>query len=212
VKGQERLRELIIFIRVALINLHQLRMVRKTVLKQIEKGGDKNIKTIAIIVVMLCFGCASTGTGNQRIMNADFMDNIKVGVKTKEDVLALLGPPMSWFDPVWRYEGTDRIISPLCYIPIIDLTARQTIRSRTVEIYFDGGVVSDVRVGHGTEKRMYAVGTVSLIFAGLGAVSAAGQTPYAPYYANGHYYPGQAIANTIPTGGGGSMTTIKYYK
>ena len=74
------------------------------------------MNTIAIIAVLFCFGCASTGTGNQRIMNADFMDNIKVGVTTKEDVLALLGPPVSWFDPVWRYEGTDRIISPLCYI------------------------------------------------------------------------------------------------
>ena len=170
------------------------------------------MKTIAIIVVLFCFGCASTGTGNQRIMNADFMDNIKVGVTTKQEVLALLGYPESIFAPVWKYQGDDRIISPLCYVPIVDLAARQTVRSRLVEIYFSGNVVSDIRVTSGSEKRMYAVGTVSLIFAGLGAVCAAGSTPYPSYYAHGRYYPGQAIANTIPTGGGSSMTTIKYYK
>lgn len=145
-------------------------------------------------------------------MNADFMDNIKVGVTTKQEVVALLGYPESIFDTVWKYQGDDRIISPLCYVPIVDLAARQTVRSRLVEIYFNDNVVSDIKVTSGSEKRMYAVGTVSLIFAGLGAVCAAGQTPYAPYYANGHYYPGKIIANTIPTGGGTSMTTIKYCK
>lgn len=170
------------------------------------------MKTLILTIILLCFGCASTGTGNQRIMNIDFADHIIAGVTTKDDIRALLGDPVNPYSDVWRYEGTDKIISPLSYVPIIDLTTRQTIRTRVVEVYFVQGIVYDVRVGHGTEKKMYAAGTVSLIFAGLGAVAAAGQTPYPSYYANGRWYPGKAVATTIPTGGGASMTTIKYYK
>ncbi|TSA08023.1 MAG: hypothetical protein D4R73_09205 [Deltaproteobacteria bacterium] len=167
---------------------------------------------VMLITILLCFGCSTTGAGNHKIMDASFRDNIQVGVTTKAEVLALLGPPESWFNPVWRYEGSDRTISPLCYVPLLDLTARQTIRSRVVEIHFDRGIVSDIQTQSGEEKRMFAVGTVALITAGVGAVCAAGATPYPSYYAGGHLYPGRAVANTIPTGGGGSMTTVKWYR
>lgn len=170
------------------------------------------MKIITIIAMLFCLGCASTGAGNQKIMDASFRDSIQVGMTTKAEVLALLGPPMSWFNPVWRYEGADRIIPPLCYVPLLDLTARQTIRSRMVEIHFDRGVVSDIQIQGGEEKRMFAVGTVALITAGVGAVCAAGATPYPSYTAGGHLYPGKAIVNTIPTGGGGNITTVKWYR
>jgi len=172
----------------------------------------ENMKAITIIVVLFCFGCASTGSGNQKIMDASFMDSIQVGVTTKGEVLSLLGLPMSLFDPIWTYQGDDRIISPLWYVPLIDLVARQTVRSRLVEIYFNQGVVSDVKVESGSEKRMYAAGTVSLIFAGLGAVAGAGSTPYAPYTAGGRSYPGRAVINTVPTTGGGSAGIDKVYR
>jgi len=170
------------------------------------------MKILTIIAALFLFGCASMGAGNQKIMDASFRDNIQIGLTTKAEVLALLGPPISWFDPVWRYEGSDRIISPLCYVPLLDLTARQTIRSRVVEIHFVRGIVSDIQIQGGEEKRMFAVGTVALITAGVGAVCAAGATPYPSYYAGGRWWPGKAVVNTIPLAGGGSMTTVKWYR
>lgn len=52
-----------------------------------------------------------------------------------------------------------------------------------------------------------------LVGAILTAVSAA-CTPvaYGPYSVGGHLYPGKAIVNTIPTTGGGSMSTVKWYR
>lgn len=178
------------------------------------------MKTITIIAaILLCFGCASTGTGNQKIMDGDFQGKIEAQKSTRTDILGLLGEPSRKEHynikgckiDAWLYEGTDRVIPALCYVPIIDLTQKQTIRAKTVVICFDdSGHVVNVVVDAKDEKRMFAAGTVSLIFAGMGAACAA--TPYPSYYAGGHLYPGKAIINTIPTGGGGCMSTVKWYR
>jgi hypothetical protein len=171
------------------------------------------VKTIGLLIILLLAGCASTGTGNQKIMDATFQDKIQVGVTTSVQILQLLGEPENRYVNPWRYVGNDRIISPLCYVPLLDLTQRQTVRNRVVDIYFDANrVVSEVKMGSSEDKRMFAVGTVALITAGVGAICAAGSTPYPSYYANGRWYPGKAVINTIPTGGGGSMTTVKWYR
>jgi len=164
------------------------------------------------LFVLLLFGCASTGTGNQKIMSASFQDNIEIGVTTSVQILYLLGEPENLYVNPWRYIGNDRIIPALCYLPLLDLTQKQTIRNRIVDIYFDvNRIVSNIKVENSEEKRMYAVGTVALITAGVGAVCAAGATPYPSYTAGGHFYPGRAVINTVPTTGGGSMSTIKWY-
>ena len=181
----------------------------------------ENMKTITIIVVLFCFGCASTGTGNQKIMNGDFQGKIEAKKSTRTDILGLLGEPSKkehyiiegFKIEAWFYEGTDRVIPALCYVPLIDLTQKQTVRAKMVIICFDdGGHVVNVVVDAKDEKRMFAAGTVSLIFAGLGAVAGAGSTAYAPYTAGGHSYPGKAVINTTPTTGGGNVSTIKYYR
>jgi len=41
------------------------------------------MKTLTIIAMLFCLGCASTGDGNQKIMDASFRDSIQVGVTTK---------------------------------------------------------------------------------------------------------------------------------
>jgi outer membrane protein assembly factor BamE (lipoprotein component of BamABCDE complex) len=182
------------------------------------------MKTFSLLIILLLAGCASTGTGNQKIMDVSFQDKIQVGVTTKDEVRALLGEPSRFtmaqcFDngnitmDCWRYVGNDRVISPLCYVPLLDLTQKQTIRTRVVDIYFDtNGIVFEVKVGSSDDKRMFAVGTVALITAGVGAICAAGSTPYPSYYANGRWYPGKAIVTTNPIGGGSYQTVIKYYK
>ena len=171
------------------------------------------MKTITIFIAMLlCFGCATSGTGNQKIMDASFRDAIQVGVTTSVQILHLLGEPENLYVNPWRYVGNDRTIPALCYVPLLDLTQKQTVRNRVVDIYFDTDrIVSEVKVDGSEEKRMFAVGTVGLITAGVGAVCAAGATPYPSYYASGHLYPGKAVINTVPTTGGGSMSTIKWY-
>ena len=174
-----------------------------------------------VILLVLLAGCATSGTGNKKIMSADFQDAIQMGVSTQTDILALLGEPSKkeWHPDSsirlegWRYEGSDRLISPLCFIPLVDLTQKQTLRQKVVDVIFDDkGIVQDIQVQSKEEKRMFAIGTVSLIMGGLGAVAAAGPYAYAPYYARGYYYPGKAVINTIPTAGGGSMSTVKWYR
>ncbi len=173
----------------------------------------KNLITIGLLLA--CFGCASTG--NRRIMNADFMNSLKVGVTTKDDVKALLGEPQgtgrqeggqNW--EVWRYAGAEKSINAACFIPLVDIAAgRQTIRARQVDIYFDpAGIITDIKAESSMAERIMPIGTVMLGVAAVGVGAAATSRPYSGYYGQ----PGKAIINTIPTGGGGSMTTIKWYK
>lgn len=62
------------------------------------------------------------------------------------------------------------------------------------------------------ERVKNSVAGPILVGAILTTVSAA-CTPvaYGPYSVGGHLYPGKVIVNTIPTGGGGSMSTVKWY-
>lgn len=182
------------------------------------------MKTIAITAVLFCFGCASTG--NKQIMNASFMDGLKIDVTTKDEVKTLLGDPQHTGTPgggveVWRYSGIEKSVTLACFIPIVDIVAgRQTIRSRVVDVYFGtSGVVYDINVTSDMSESLMPIGTLMLAGAVAGAGAGYAANPCrSGYYSSGRYCgrgygnPGKAIINTIPTGGGGSMTTIKWYK
>lgn len=171
---------------------------------------------MTVVLAMVLVGCATTG--NRQIMNAGFMDSLKVGVTSKDEVKALLGEPQhhgqqtggsSW--EVWRYAGMEKSVNAACFIPLVDLAAgRQTIQSRVVDIYFDQqGIITDVKVESDMSERMMPVGTLMLGAAAVGA--AAGVAASRPY-GYGYGYGGKAVINTIPTAGGGSISTIKWYR
>jgi outer membrane protein assembly factor BamE (lipoprotein component of BamABCDE complex) len=175
--------------------------------------------TIVLATAIFFQGCASTG--NKKIMNADFMKSLQIGQTTKESVVALLGEPQhtgsqqggyNW--EIWRYTGTDRSINAASFIPLVDIAAgRQTTTVRVVDLYFDGkGVLTDIKSESDLSERVMPIGTVMLGAAAVGA--AAGAAASRPYgYGPGYYGGrGRTVINTIPTGGGGSMTTIKWYK
>jgi len=176
------------------------------------------MKTTTIIVVLLLLsGCAFHSIqGNQSILNDDVLSTIKVGVTTKAEVLAFLGPPdgPKGFEllSTFEYKWSDTATPPLCYVPLLDLTAKQTIEAKKVAISFDRNlIVSDIQVESGSGQKMYAAGTVGLLLLGFGAMASAGNTSYAPSYSHGRWWPGQAVVNTTPTAGGGYTSTIKYY-
>ena len=87
------------------------------------------MKTIMLTLSMLfLFGCASTS--NQKIMNADFMKSLQIGVTTKDEAKALLGEPQhSGFQEggynweVWRYVGMNRNVNAASFIPLVDIAA-----------------------------------------------------------------------------------------
>jgi hypothetical protein len=179
------------------------------------------MKTIAIALLLLLAGCASTG--NQKIMNADFMKSLQIGVTTKDDAKALLGEPehtgsqeggYNW--EVRRYAGTDRSVNAASFIPLVDIAAgRMTTRARVVDLYFDSkGILTDIKVESDMKESIMPVGTLMLGAAAAGAGAAYATRPYYGGYGRGGYYgsPGKVIVNRIPTGGGGSITTIKWYK
>jgi len=177
------------------------------------------MKLAAIIAILImCIGCASTG--NRQIMNADFMKSLQIGVTSKDEAKTLLGEPQhtgaqhggyNW--EVWRYVGADKSVNAACFIPLVDIAAgRQTTRVRVVDLFFDGkGILTDIKVQSDLSERVMPIGTFMAVgaAAGVGAVAAA--RPYG--YGRGYYgNPGKAVINTIPTGGGGSITTVKWYR
>ena len=181
------------------------------------------MKTIMIIVAMLfCFGCASTG--NKVIMNSNFMDGLKIGVTTKDEVKALLGEPQDWkaAEPMansptgmsmeqWRYMGKESSVNAAAFIPLVDIFAgKQTHVTRQVDIWFEqNGVIGDIEVKSDMSENMMPIGTLVAVGAAAGAGAAAASRPT---YGYGYRGRGKTIINTIPTGGGGYMTTIKGYK
>jgi hypothetical protein len=177
--------------------------------------------TIIAVSLALCIGCASTG--NKQIMNADFMRSLQIGATTKEDVKALLGEPQhtgsqqggyNW--EVWRYIGADKSINAACFVPLVDIAAgRQTTRARVVDLFFDGhGILTDIKSESDISERIMPIGTVMLGAAAVGTVAGvAASRPYGYGYGRGYYGgPSRAVINTIPTGGGGSVTTVKWYR
>lgn len=178
------------------------------------------MKTVMLIgIALIMMGCASTG--NKAIMNSDFMKSLQIGVTTKDEAKALLGEPQhtgsqqggyNW--EIWRYTGIDKSINAASFIPLVDIAAgRQTTMVRVVDLYFDGsGVLTDIKSESDLSERIMPIGTVMLGAAAVGA--AAGVAASRPYgYGPGYYGGrGRTVINTMPTGGGGSMTTIKWYK
>lgn len=154
-------------------------------------------KILLMAMALFYAGCASIGGGNQKIMDASFMDRIQVGVTTKAEVLALLGPPMSLFDPVWKYQGDDRVIPPLCYVPLIDLLARQTVAEQDGGDPFqpEGRVGCQSRIWYGEEDVCGRHGLLDNRRAG-----SRGGCPL-PGQGGGHYHPhhrrGQFIHDSI---------------
>ena len=181
------------------------------------------MKTIAIIVFMFCLGCATTG--NQTIMNSNFMSSLQIGVTTKDEARALLGEPKESEMPqllangevtceAWRYMGSETSVNAAAFIPLVDIAAgKQTSVVRVVDLWFDKkGVLYDIKVQSEMSERMMPIGTLAVGVAGAGVVAgAAASRPYYGYPGYG-YRPGKTIVNSIPTGGGGYMTTIKHYK
>lgn len=173
------------------------------------------MKIIALTLLLLLAGCASTG--NKAIMNADFMKSLQIGATTRDEAKAILGEPQySGFQgggEVLRYAGTDRSVNAASFIPIVDIAAgRQIMRARVVDLYFGSdGKLADIRATSDMSERIMPIGTAVLGVAAVGAAAGvAASRPYGCGYYN--YNPGKAVVNTIPTGGGGSMTTIKWYK
>jgi outer membrane protein assembly factor BamE (lipoprotein component of BamABCDE complex) len=179
------------------------------------------MKTIMIIAAMLfCFGCASVG--NQKIMNSNFMSSLQIGATTKDEVKTLLGEPQltgidQYGKDVWRYAGQEKTVNAAAFIPLVDIAAgRQSTVDRTVDLYFEkDGKLYDIQTTSNLNERIAPIGTIGVVLVGAGA--AAGAAASRPYGGYGYGYrgygtPGKAIINTIPTGGGGSMTTIKWYK
>ena len=181
------------------------------------------MKTITTIMLMFCLGCASTG--NKTIMNSNFMSSLQIGVTTKDEARALLGEPKESEMPqllangditceAWRYMGAETSVNAAAFIPIVDIAAgRQTSVIRVVDLWFDSkGILYDIKVQSEMSERMMPIGTLAVGVAGAGAIAgAAASRPYYGYRGYG-YRPGKTIVNTIPTGGGGYMTTIKHYK
>jgi outer membrane protein assembly factor BamE (lipoprotein component of BamABCDE complex) len=178
----------------------------------------KFLATVAALA-MLTAGCSTTG--NRQIMTASFMDGLKIGVTTKDEVKALLGEPQytgvetgGYNYEVWRYAGTEKSVNAACFIPLVDLAAgRQTTRARIVDLYFDRqGMLTDIKSESAISERVMPIGTVALAAGAVGA--AAGVAASRPYgYGPGYYgSPSRAVINTIPTGGGGSISTIKWYR
>ena len=166
------------------------------------------------LLLALTMGCSTVG--NKQIMNQDFMNSVQVGATTKDQVKELLGEPQAtgqqqggqnW--EVWRYTCVEKSINAACFIPLVDLAAgRQTINSKTVDIYFnEAGVVTDTKAEANVSERKMPIGTIMLGAAAVGVAAGAAASRY-----NSYNYPRRAVVNTIPTGGGGSYTTIKWYK
>ena len=177
------------------------------------------MKVIIIITMLFSLGCASTG--NQTIMNSNFMNSLQIGVTTKDEVKTLLGEPQESMMPqlmpngnismeAWRYAGTDKSINAACFIPIVDIAAgRQTSVARIVDLYFeDNGILYDIKVQSEISERIMPIGTLMVGAAAAGAGAAAATRPYG-YYG---YRPGKTIVTTNPIGGGSYQTIIKHYK
>ena len=178
------------------------------------------MKILSTIAILFCFGCASMG--NRQIMNADFMKSLQIGVTTKDEAKALLGEPQytgaqqggyNW--EVWRYIGTERSINAACFIPLVDIAAgRQTVRACILDLYFDGkGILTDVKSESDINERVMPIGTLMAVGAAAGVGVAAASRPYGYGYGRGYYRnPGKAVINTMPTLGGGSVSTVKWYR
>jgi hypothetical protein len=110
--------------------------------------------------------------------------------------------------------GSETSVNAAAFIPLVDIAAgRQTSVIRVVDLWFDGkGILYDIKVQSEMSERMMPIGTLAVAVAGAGAIAgAAASRPYYGYRGYG-YRPGKTIVNSIPTGGGGYMTTIKHYK
>lgn len=177
---------------------------------------------VGLAAVLLVIGCASSG--NKRIMDASFMDGLKIGVTTKDEVKALLGEPQEtraaeamptspggMSMEQWRYIGTNSSVNAAAFIPLVDIFAgKQTHVARCVDIWFEpNGIVGDIEVKSDMKENVMPIGTLMA----AGAAAGAGAGYAASPYRSGYYgRPGKTTINTIPTGGGGYMTTIKRYK
>jgi hypothetical protein len=177
------------------------------------------MKTLIIILSLFLVGCATTG--NRQIMNADFMKSLQIGTTTKDEAKALLGEPQhtgaqqgGYNYEVWRYIGMDKSVNVASFIPIVDIAAgRQTITARVVDLYFDDkGILTDIKSESDISERVMPIGTVMLGAAAVGA--AAGVAASRPYgYGRGYYgSPSRAVITTTPMVGGGSMSTVKWYR
>ena len=175
------------------------------------------MKTIIIAAMLFLSGCASVG--NQKIMDSNFMKSLQIGETTKDEVKTLLGEPQNigidqYGKDVWRYAGQEKSVNAASFIPLVDIAAgRQSTVDRTVDLYFEkDGKLYDIQSHSDLKERIAPIGTVGVLLVGAGAAAgAAASRPYGYGY-RGYGYHGKAVINTIPTAGGGSISTIKWYR
>ena len=178
----------------------------------------KNRHWFVLPLLLLLVGCHSSG--NKQIMPADFSDKLKDGVTTKEEVRTILGEPqhlgeITWTSQtitVWRYTGTSRSLNLAAFIPLVDIVAgRQTVLTKWVDCYFDSkDILIKTDIQSDIKENRAPVGSLSVFFAGVGLAAAA---PYGYGYGyRGYGYPSKAVIATTPLSGGGSVSTIKWYR